>query len=55
MVKKIVLVQRYSAECKTPEQIKAFNDFYDLEEARMNHERQICIDYNIEVFMSEVF
>ncbi len=52
---KIKLIQRYSGKCETKEEIKAFNEFYDLEEARMNHETQICIDYDIEEFMRNNF
>lgn len=51
----IKLINRYSIGKGTPEEIKAFNDFYDLEEARFKHESQICNDYNIEEFMRNTF
>lgn len=49
------LTNRYSIGKGTPEEIKRFNDFYDLEEARMKHESKLCDDYNIEEFMRENF
>ena len=52
---KIKLIQRYSSKCETKEEIKAFNEFYDLEEARFIHEAKICNDYNIEEFMRNNF
>lgn len=46
MVKEIVLVQRYTSNPKTPEEIKAFNDFYDLEEERLNQESEMQKEWN---------
>jgi len=51
----IKLVNRYSIGKGTPEEIKKFNDFYDLEEARLNYENKICDEANIEDFMRENF
>lgn len=63
-MKTIKLIQRYSGKCETPEEIKAFNDFYDLEEARLEHESKMQRDWNeteegkewaITVFMEKNF
>jgi len=55
MVKKIVLVKRYTAKCETPEEIKEFNDFYDLEEARLNYEFKMQREWAITDFMEKNF
>lgn len=47
-MKTINIVPRYSGELKTKEQIKNFNEFYDLEEARFEHERNIEIEWERE-------
>lgn len=47
-MKNIIIVPRYSGELKTEEQIKDFNEFYDLEEARLNHERDMEIEWERE-------
>lgn len=54
-MKTIVLNNRYSVGKGTPEEIKKFNDFYDLEEARLNAETQMQIDWDIEEFMRANF
>lgn len=42
------VVPRYSGELKTQKQIKEFNEFYDLEESRQNHERDMEIEWERE-------
>lgn len=52
---KVRLVNRYSVGNGTKKEIDEFNKFYDLEEARLNHEERICIEANIEDCMVEMF
>jgi hypothetical protein len=54
-MKTIVLNNRYSIGKGTPEEIKKFNDFYDLEEARFAYEEKIQREWAITHFMETVF
>lgn len=42
------LISRYGNTLDTEEKIKEFNEFYDLEESRLNQERQVEIEWDRE-------
>ncbi len=51
----ITLVNRYSIGTGTKKEVDEFNKFYDLEEARLNHEEKMQIDWAITDFMEKMF
>ena len=52
---KIKLVNRYSIGNGTKEEVDEFNRFYDLEEARLNHEDKMQREWAITDFMEKIF